>query len=240
MGPSSEAVLLGRIVAIQGLIEAAPDNAARKVFPRGDKRKRPAFWLTCEDFTRLERSGVLQETPRGFVVKDEVSRRMRRGVSGQHSDTEERDVYLPDGSLRKAAFNTRSSALERLARKRGRDGRLILNAAEIEAGRRLAQDYARAGYGDIRTQNFESPSVDGGDRNGATEKRLLASMTAKTRYLAARHALGEGLESAVVAVCCRDEDLSAVERAENWAKASGLSILKIGSSRLVTLYGTNA
>jgi hypothetical protein len=127
-----------------------------------------------------------------------------------------------------------------LARKRGRDGRLILTAAQVEAGRRLALDYAQAGAGHLSTQKYDAAGIDGGRKTDAQETQILSRITAKTRLTAARAALGDGLERAVIAVCCHEESLESVERAERWVKSSGLSILKIGLQRLVKLYGTEA
>ncbi|WP_409433474.1 DUF6456 domain-containing protein [Litorimonas sp. RW-G-Af-16] len=236
-----------RMIAERAVINVTVRADAYQVFPNGDRRRRTGvFWVQHDRLQRLLAEGALDRTPKGYVVRPSLERRLKNtkistsSVDGQHYDLEERDIFIPGGSIRKANLNRRNSALERLARKRGRDGRLILRACEVEAGRRLAKDYAMAGAGHVSTQNYDTAGVDGGRRADAQENTILSHMTAKTRLLAARAALGDGLENAVIAVCCRDESLDSVERAERWVKSSGLSILKIGLARLVTLYGTEA
>ena len=235
--------IIHRIMEHKGLVDADTRSDARKVFPNGDRRKRPVFWLTDTEVRRLISEDALKRTSKGYVVLPSLARRIRLGKDGafgQHQELAEKDIYIPAGVVRQASINTRANALERLAKKKDRQGRLILSAAEIEAGRRLAKDYAMAGLGDISTQNYMSAGADGGDRSGRQEDKILRSMTARTRLKAAETAMGEGLDKAVIAVCCRDESLDSVERAERWVKSSGLTILKLGLSRLVKLYGTEA
>jgi len=52
--------------------------------------------------------------------------------------------------------------------------------------------------------------------------------------------MGEGLDRAVLAVCCHDQRLEQVERAETWARGTGLTLLKMGLTLLVKHYGTQA
>jgi len=235
--------VIHRIMEHKGLIDAETRSDARKVFPNGDRRKRPVFWLTDKEVRRLISEDALKLTAKGYVVTPSLARRIRLGKDGafgQHQSRQEQDIYVPDGVIRKANINTRANALERLARKKDRQGQLILSAAEIEAGRRLAKDYALARLGHISTQNYMSAGADGSDRHNRQEDKILRSMTARTRIKAAEAAMGEGLDKAVIAVCCHNESLDAVERAERWVKSSGLTILKLGLSRLVKLYGTEA
>ena len=244
-----EMKLVRRLVADNGVIDVSTDTDALQVFPNGDRRRRAGvFWLPRESFKRLIAEDAICPSNKGYVVTPSLARRVRfaksskagQSVDGQHYETEERDIYIPEGSVRKAAINRRTNALERLARKRGRDGRLILTAAQVEAGRRLALDYAQAGAGHLSTQKYDAAGIDGGRKTDAQETQILSRITAKTRLTAARAALGDGLERAVIAVCCHEESLESVERAERWVKSSGLSILKIGLQRLVKLYGTEA
>jgi len=233
--------IIHRIMEHKGLVDGATRSDARKVFPNGDRRKRPVFWLTDKEVRRLMSEDALKKTPKGYVITPSLARRIRLGKDGaygQHQDCTPQDIYIPAGVIRKADVNTRANALERLARKKDGQGQFILSPAEVEAGRRLAKDYALAGLGHVSTQNYMSAGADGGDRKGRQEDKILRSMTARTRIKAAEAAMGEGLDKAVIAVCCHDESLDSVERAEHWVKSSGLTILKLGLSRLVKLYGT--
>lgn len=235
--------IIHRIMEHKGLVDAKAQTDARKVFPNGDRRKRPVFWLTDKEVRRLISKDALKRTAKGYVIMPALARSIRLGKvvgTSPHQKLEMQDVYIPEGVMRKASVNARANALERIARKKDRQGQFILSPAEIEAGRRLAKDYALAGLGHISTQNYMSAGADGGDRKNLQEDNILQSLTARTRLKAAEAAMGDGLNKAVIAVCCRDESLDSVERAERWVKSSGLTILKLGLSRLVKLYGTQA
>jgi len=227
---------------VDGLIGDQPQGQDHPVFPHRDKRKRPVIWIEKAGFQWLRGQGMLASHMRGFVLSETVCQRLnagRGGAVGQHEDRIERQIYTPDGVVRPANVNTRSTALDRLARRKGQEpGKRFLSAAEIEAGTALARDYHRAGEGQIGTQNFANPGVDGGDRNGAAERAMLARITAGTRLRTAREILGPDLAPGVIALCCRQEDLDVIERTEKWAAGSGKQIIKLGLARLVGLYGT--
>ncbi len=232
--------LVRRIVAVAGVIDHNRTASEVQVFPYGNRRRRKdVFWVTQSDVERLICEDAVKLTKKGYVIRGSVVRRLS-GPGGPQAETEERDVFVPSGVIRKASVNRRSLILERLARRKDRNGEFILTAAEVEAGRHLARDYIMAGAGYVSTQNYDTPMVDGGRRVDAQERKMLAHMTAKTRLLAAREAMGPGIERGVICVCCRDESLELVERAERWARNSGITILKIGLGRLVKLYGTEA
>lgn len=234
--------LVRDIHAVNGLIAATAQGAERPVFPHQDQRKRPVIWLEEAGFVWLRGQDMIEPVLRGFALKPSVTRRLnqaRDGVIGQHEALETREIYAPDRVVRAANINTRATALDRLSRRRGQEAnKRWLSTAELEAGRALARDYDRAGQGQIGTQNFGAPCVDGGDRAGGAERSMLARITASTRLRTAREILGGDLAPGVIALCCRDESLDEIERAERWAAGSGKQIIKLGLARLVVLYGT--
>jgi len=230
------------IHAVDGLIAAKAQGSDRPVFPDQDQRKRPVIWLEQAGFVWLRGQGMIEPVERGFILAGSVVWRLkngRDGAQGQHQTREEQDVYTPDAVVRPANVNTRSTPLDRLARRRGQEsnGRW-LSSAELEAGHALARDYYRAGEGKIASQDFTGASVQGGDRAGAAERAMLSRITASTRLRAAREILGDDLAPGVIALCCRQESLDVVERTERWAAGSGKQIVKLGLARLVRLYGT--
>ena len=248
MSYTSQQMAMDRVVrdihAVDGLISGAAQGAERPVFPHQDKRKRPVLWLEEVGFRWLKSQDVIELLPRGYILRPSVTRRLnqaREGVIGQHQVLQTRDIYTPDNVIRPASLNTDASALERLARRSGseKQGRW-LSAAEVEAGRALAKDFHRAGEGQIGTQDFASSGVQGGDRAGGAERAMLHRITTSTRLRTARELLGPDLAPGVIALCCHDESLDVIERAERWAAGSGKQIIKLGLARLVTLYGTEA
>jgi len=210
----------------------------------GDKRKRPLFWVPVKDVQMLESYGALELHKGGYRVAKTAERRLKHGRDGsadqQHYDLETREVYVQGGVKRKAAVNTRLTALDRLARRTNYDGRPLLDASLVEAGQRITRDYHASGHGLTATQRYDTAGGDdGGSRNGA-EDQFIRAADAKARVHAAREAMGTGLDVAVITVCCLDQSLESVERAERWASGSGLTVLKLGLSKLSTHYGTIA
>ncbi|MEP3654624.1 MAG: DUF6456 domain-containing protein [Litorimonas sp.] len=241
MSYTSEALAMDHILRdihkINGLISDVPQGRDHPVFPYRDKRKRPVIWIERAGFQWLRGQKMLAPHLRGYVLADDVTQRLRNG-EGAVADPSQ-TVYIPNVVGAPANTHTRTTPLDRLARRRGQErGKKWLSAAEVEAGHALMRDYACAGEGQIGTQDFTNPGVDGGDRNGAAERAMLRRITAGTRLRAAREKLGPDLAPALIAFCCRQEDLEAVERQERWAAGSGKQIIKLGLARLAELYGT--
>ena len=245
MSYTSQALAMDHILRdihrIDGLISDEPQGCDHPVFPHRDKRKRPVIWIEQAGFQWLRGLKMISPHMRGFVLSEAVTARIQNGEGavakalGDPSQT----VYIPDVSRVAANANLHSTPLDRLARRPGREkGRRWLNAAEVEAGYALIRDYERAGEGQMASQDFTTPGVDGGDRNGAAERAMLRRITAGTRLRAAREKLGPDLAPGLIAFCCRQDTLEAVERQERWAAGSGKQIIKLGLARLAELYGT--
>ena len=227
---------------VDGLIADVPHGREHPVFPKRDKRKRPVIWIEQAGFHWLRGQGMIEPHQRGFVLAQTVIRRLDAGgdaAGRQHQDREAREIYTPERVMRPANINTRSTPLDRLARRPGKEvDNRFLSAAEVEAGHALARDYYRSGEGRLSSQDFANPGVEGGDRNGAAERAMLSRITASTRLRTAREILGPDLAPGLIALCCRMENLDEVERVESWAAGSGKQIIKLGLARLVKLYGT--
>jgi len=223
------------------IIKSAQGDAY-PAYANGDRRKRPLRWVSRESFQQLTSFGGLQSTDDGYRVSESFARRLKSGGghAGQHRNMEERELYIQGGVKRPVRMNTGMSAFERLCRRADPQGAAFLSPAQQEAGQRLAQDFARAGYAQVATQNYMSAGEDKRGYNGGAEDGHIRRIDAGKRLSAAKAAMGEGLDKAVLAVCCHDQRLEQIERAEKWAVGSGLTLLKMGLSRLVTHYGTQA
>lgn len=241
MSYTSQALAMDHVLRdihrVDGLISDVPQGRDHPVFPHRDKRKRPVIWLERAGFQWLRGQKMIAPHMRGFVLSDDVTTRLRNG-EGAVADGSQ-SVYIPDMEGAPANSNARTTPLDRLARRPGHErGKKWLSAAEIEAGHALMRDYARAGEGQMTTQDFTAAGVEGGDRNGAAERAMLARITAGTRLRAAREKLGPDLAPALIGFCCRQESLEDVERTQRWAAGSGKQIMKLGLARLAELYGT--
>jgi len=158
----------------------------------------------------------------------------------QHRDMEEREIYIESGVKRPVRINAGMSAFERLCRRKDNRGEGLLTAAQQEAGHRLIRDYALAGHGHIATQNYMSAGEDKTAYSGGAEDAHIRRLDSAKRLENAKAAMGEGLDKVVLAICCHDQRLEHIERAEKWAIGSGLTLLKMGLTLLVKHYGTQA
>ena len=215
---------------------------AYPAYAYGDRRKRPLRWVSDESFRNLTSFGGLQVGPRGYCVTESLIRRLKAGDThaGQHRHMEEREVYIDSGVKRPVRINLGMTAFDRLCRRNDRRGEALLSSAEQEAGQRLIRDYALAGHGHVATQNYMSAGEDKGGYSSGAEDAHIRRLDAVKRFEAAKAAMGEGLDKAVLAVCCHDQRLEQIERAEKWANGTGLTLLKMGLTLLVKHYGTQA
>jgi len=233
--------LARRLVETQAVIVKSEGDVF-PAYPRGDRRKRPSCWVSEESFQKLSSYGGLKRGVGGYKVVQSFARRLKAGstLADQHRDICHRDIYNPDGVMRPARVNRSLSAMDRLYKRRDKNGQTLLSDAEYEAGQRYARDYALAGYDVLATQNYMRAGADKSAYFGHKEDEIHGRMDARDRLKNANSAIGKGLDKVIIAVCCLDRSLSQVERAEKWAAASGLTILKLGLSALADYYGTHA
>ncbi|MGJ8562125.1 MAG: DUF6456 domain-containing protein [Alphaproteobacteria bacterium] len=247
--------LIRRLAGAEAFVDVSGCADVFPAFPKGNKRRKPVCWVERAALDRLLKYDVLTRKD-GQVT---VSRRMKKryaakaddadadtdtdtdtdtGTAAQHRDCETRDIYTPDGVLRPAIVNHRTSVLRSIARKRKPCGNLLLSAAQVEAGEQFAKDYAHSGIGFVSTQNYNHSGADGGARADAQEYAIISRMDRRRRVSEAISCLGPGLDRALIAVCCEDWSLDHLERTEKWAKRSGITVLKLALDRLVKFYGT--
>jgi hypothetical protein len=128
------------------------------------------------------------------------------------------------------------SPLAWLARRKGRDGRALIEAHQLQAGERLRGDFTRAHLMPRTTSNWESPISSGPRSNGAGH--FTDTMIAARQRV--RHALdGAGPEFAglLLDVCCFLKRLEDVERERAWPARSAKVVLQLALDRLARHYG---
>ena len=236
----SDTQLAKRLIEYRAVIAAGQSNAY-PAYPYGDRRKRPISWVSAKSFESLERAGGLSRDAFGFKIADSLAQALSPSpdAAAQHRRLEERDIYVPSGVRRKVSVNSALSALDRLSRRKDRAGELLISKAQYEAGQRFARDYHLAGYESVSTQNYMSAGADKTRYNGQADKAQRC-IDARARIRRAETALGEGLTRPIIALCCLDSAIEQVERSEKWAQGSGLTIVKLGLTRLVSFYGTTS
>lgn len=135
--------------------------------------------------------------------------------------------------------NAKESPLAWLATRRDRSGRPMLEREHVLAGRRLAEDHDRGHQRERVTQSWDASGVRGDaprDRLSVSE----AAADARRRVERAVEAVGPGLANVLVAVCCEEQGLEAVEKRYGWPARCGKVILRLALDRLAAHYGLGA
>lgn len=148
----------------------------------------------------------------------------------QHREFGDRVVMESDGP-RKMRYNLAESPLTALSRKKGPNGEAYLNAALLQAGERLREDFELAQMGPRITQNWDqfltaatSGHHEGGGGGG--------SSAARDRVSTALKAMGPGLADIAFRCCCFLEGLETAEKRLGWSARAGKVVLRIALQRL--------
>jgi len=152
----------------------------------------------------------------------------------QHMDL---DTDARAAGRMKALRNHAESALGRLARRRGRDGKPLISARQYDAGEKLREDFEAAGLGARVTLSYDAPPLSRGRRAApdmptATERQIHA----RQQLQRALDLVGPGMGDLLLRVCCYLEGLEEAERAMGWPVRSGKTILALALDRLADHY----
>ena len=131
------------------------------------------------------------------------------------------------------------SPLAWLARRKGRDGRPLIDALQFAAGERLRADFTRAGLSPRVTANWIAPVAQGRRSAGATAFTE-ATIAAKFRLDRALAAAGKEFAGLLLDVCCFLKGLETVERERGWPPRTGKVVLGLALDRLAYHYGITA
>lgn len=151
----------------------------------------------------------------------------------RHLDLERRMVEAADGPI-DVLSNAAESPLAWLRRRRGADGRPLIDDAAFAAGERLRADIDRAGLLPRVTLDWTRPP-SGGSRGPAGVAD--AALDARGRVDAASRAVGRDLAGLLLDVCGFLKGLETVERERGWPARSAKVVLVIALARLAEHYG---
>jgi Domain of unknown function (DUF6456) len=135
--------------------------------------------------------------------------------------------------------NEAESPLVWLARRRGRDGRALIEVHQLQAGERLRADFTRAHLMPRTTSNWSNP-LSAGRRGGGGERASVFTDTmiaARQRVHHALDALGPEFAGLLLDICCFLKGLEDIERERAWPARSGKVVLQLGLNRLARHYG---
>ncbi len=129
------------------------------------------------------------------------------------------------------------SPLAWLARRRGRDGRALIEAHQLQAGERLRADFTRAHLMPRTTANWSSP-ISSGRRGGEGAASATDTMVAARQRVHPRSTrVGPEFAGLLLDICCFLKGLADIERERAWPARSGKVVLQLALDRLARHYG---
>jgi hypothetical protein len=128
------------------------------------------------------------------------------------------------------------SPLAWLARRRGRDGRAMIEPQQLLAGERLRSDFTRANLMPRTTSNWASP-ISSGRRNADAGSFAEAAVAARQRVHQALDAVGPEFAGLLLDICCFLKGLEDIERERAWPARSAKVVLQLALDRLARHYG---
>jgi hypothetical protein len=137
-----------------------------------------------------------------------------------------------------ALVNEAESPLAWLAKRRGPNGKPLIDTAQFHAGERLRADFTRAGLTPRVTSNWVAPIAQGkratGTSAGSFNDTVLA---AKERVSATLESVGPEFAGVLLDVCCFLKGLETVEHERGWPQRTAKVVLGLALDRLARHYG---
>jgi hypothetical protein len=136
----------------------------------------------------------------------------------------------------RVTVNESESPLAWLARRKGRDGRFLIDATQFAAGERLRAEFTRAHAMPRMGADWSSPigSAHGGGDARSTFSEV--SLAARQRLRHALYAVGPEFSGILLDICCFLKGLEDVEIERGWPARSGKVILQLALDRLARHY----
>lgn len=140
---------------------------------------------------------------------------------------------------RGAKFDEAESPLVWLARRKGTDGRALIEPHQLQAGERLRADFTVAQMMPRTTANWHAP-VAGRHRAQSAGHLTDRTVAARQRLHHALDATGPELSGLLIDICCFLKKLDVVERERQWPARSAKVVLQLALERLARHYGLGA
>jgi hypothetical protein len=155
---------------------------------------------------------------------------------GQHIVLAQAEVETADGPAA-LAVDASESPLAWLARRKGRDGRALIDPIQLQAGERLRADVTLAQMLPRITANWTSSVACARRSDGGAMNFSEAAIAARQRVDRAIGVLGPEFTGLLLDVCCFLKGLEDVERERRWPPRSAKVVLQLGLDRLARHYG---
>jgi Domain of unknown function (DUF6456) len=148
-------------------------------------------------------------------------------------------VIATEGGHTNVVIDEAESPLVWLARRRGRDGRPLIEPHQLQAGERLRAEFTRASLMPRTTSNWTNPTSSGrGNRGGNRADNDTDTMiAARQRVHQALDAVGPEFSGLLLDICCFLKRLDDVEHERLWPARSAKVVLQLALDRLARHYG---
>lgn len=195
-------------------------------------------WSTRDEKTCFEsnragatRSGKIKPSPDTDPTGIDAFR-------AQHVTLASREIMTDQGSVR-VMVNDSESPLAWLARRKGRDGRAMIDQNQFIAGEKLRADFTRGHLSPRVTSSWSGigRTPDAGGGAGEMTDLIVAS---RQRVRLALDACGPEFSGVLMDVCCFLRGLEDVERERGWPSRSAKVVLQLALDRLARHYGLRA
>ena len=160
-------------------------------------------------------------------------------LRAQHLALARREIRDETGATQvtvQVTVDEAESPLAWLARRKGRDGRALIEPVQLLAGERLRAEFTRAQLMPRVTSNWSTPVADG-PRVARPASFTETVIDARRRVRAALDAVGPEFAGLLLDVCCFLKRLEEVERGRSWPPRSAKVVLQLGLDRLARHYG---
>jgi hypothetical protein len=129
------------------------------------------------------------------------------------------------------------SPLAWLARRKGRDGKPLIEPVQFQAGERLRTDFTRANLTPSVTSSWDPSRAQGRRGQSGCATFTDAVVAAREQVKLALDAVGPEFAGVLLDVCCFLKGLEDIERERRWPLRSAKVVLQLGLDRLARHYG---
>jgi hypothetical protein len=196
--------------------------------------------LVAADLVRRRGDGGLEITEAGRAHLARAALARAGGeidpFRGQHLRLAAADTETPTGRAR-ITVDLAESPLAWLARRKGRDGRALIEPAQLQSGERLRADFTRAQLMPRITANWTAAVARDGQRGGLATTLTETVVGARQQVRQALDQVGPEFTGLLLDVCCFLKGLEDVERERGWPRSSAKVVLQLGLDRLARHYG---
>lgn len=158
----------------------------------------------------------------------------------QHLQLGRRQIATPHGNV-SVLVDDAESPLAWLARRRGRDGRPLIEPHQFQSGERLRAEFTRGHLMPRMTSNWEDPVATGRRTGGGVGGNFAdVVIAARQRVRSALEAVGPEFSGLLLDVCCFLKRLEDIERERAWPARSAKVVLQLALDGLARHYGLTA